>query len=83
MEAEREALLLGIAIGSRIAGRTGREVVTVCGDCIPALQDVNGLIREGRIRDVGGTKVTVTVEWVKGHSGVKGNVEAHRLARED
>ncbi|PUU80290.1 hypothetical protein B9Z19DRAFT_1100334 [Tuber borchii] len=80
VEAEREALLLGIAIGSRIARRAEREVVTVCGDCIPALQDVAKLIYEGKLKGVS-AKVKVKVEWVKAHSGVKGNVSAHKLAR--
>lgn len=80
MEAEREALLLGIAIGSQIARRTGRDVVTVCGDCISALQDVARLIHEGKLKGVS-AKVKVRIEWVKAHSGVKGNVAAHKLAR--
>ncbi|PWW73588.1 hypothetical protein C7212DRAFT_331441 [Tuber magnatum] len=80
VQAEAEALQRAIAIGLTIAGRTGRGVVTVCGDCGSALETVKRLIDEGRFGGVG-AKVLVRVEWVKGHNGVKGNVEAHRLAK--
>ncbi|RPA97799.1 hypothetical protein L873DRAFT_1809258 [Choiromyces venosus 120613-1] len=83
VQAETQALLHGIAIGLPIAHRTGRGVLTVCGDCIPALRIVGSLIDRGIFGGSGGVgaKVRVQVEWVKGHSGVKGNMAAHRLAR--
>ncbi|CAZ85628.1 unnamed protein product [Tuber melanosporum] len=80
VDAETEALLVGVSIGSSIARRTGRGVVTVCADCIQALEAVNRLVCEGRFGGAG-PEVQVRDEWVKGQSGVKGNEEAHRLAR--
>ncbi|KAG0637792.1 hypothetical protein HOY80DRAFT_970955 [Tuber brumale] len=78
--AETEALLVGISIGLSITRRTGRGVVTVCADCIQALEAVSRLVSDGRFGGVG-PEVQIRAEWVKGHSGVKGNVEAHKLAR--
>ncbi|KAG0633637.1 hypothetical protein HOY80DRAFT_990713 [Tuber brumale] len=78
--AQTAALLVGISIGLLITRRTGGGVVTVCADCIQALEAVSRLVCDGRFGGVG-PEVQVRAEWVKGHSGVKRNVEAHKLSR--